>query len=211
MTGCFMTLEGTEGAGKSTAMAFIQSYLTQVGKTVVITREPGGTALAEEIRNVLLHPKSAETMCSQTELLLMFAARAQHIQTCIIPALSAGKWVVSDRFVDASYAYQGGGRGMSMEQIEIMDKLVVSQCYPQLTLLLDLPVEVGFARAEKRSHQKDRIEEEHRDFFTRVRKVYLKRAEQYPDRIKVINANASLSEVNAQLERVLHQFCERNA
>ncbi len=204
--GKFITIEGTEGAGKSTALQFIQDYLIQANKQVVLTREPGGTEIAEEIRKILLHSSPQEKMQPETELLLMFAGRAQHIQTCIIPALSAGKWVVSDRYIDASYAYQGGGRGMDWQQIKTLDQLVVKNSHPDLTLLLDIPAELGCARAEKRGAPKDRIEQEKIDFFVRVRNAYLERAKHDPKRIKVIDASRELSAVQVQMRRVLDEF-----
>ena len=145
-------------------------------------------------------------MRAETELLLMFASRAQHIGQCILPALKVGKWVVSDRYIDASYAYQGGGRGISMRSIQKLDKLVVGKHYPDLTLLLDVPADLGLNRTEKRTGSKDRIEQEKIDFFVRVRKVYLERAEQDPARIKVIDASQPLSAVQIQIRNVLNAF-----
>jgi len=201
--GKFITIEGTEGAGKSTAIQFIRDELVRDGHDVVLTREPGGTEIAEQIRNVLLHTASAEVMQPETELLLMFAGRAQHIASCIEPALQAGKWVVSDRYVDASYAYQGGGRGLSKQKIEALDTLVVDKHYPDLTILLDLPASLGFSRAVKRTSQRDRIEQEKIDFFERVRNAYLERAKQDPARIKIIDASKDIPAVQAQLRDVL--------
>lgn len=206
MHGKFITLEGTEGAGKSTALRYIQAELERYSLDVLVTREPGGTEIAEEIRKVLLHTATEEKMQPETELLLMFAGRLQHIKSCIEPALKAGKWVVSDRYIDASYAYQSGGRGIPVEKIELLDKFVVGSMYPQLTLLLDLPAEVGFARAEKRSSVRDRIEQEKIDFFERVRNAYLVRAKQDPQRIKVIDASKSLAEVKEQISDTINKF-----
>jgi dTMP kinase len=206
MTGKFITIEGTEGAGKSTAINYLRHLLADLTCEVVFTREPGGTGLAEEIRKVLLYPSSNEKMNPETELLLMFAGRAQHINHCILPALQAGKWVVSDRYVDASYAYQGGGRGMSMHAIQALDKMVVGEHYPDLTLLLDVPAEMGFMRTEKRSAPRDRIEQEKLDFFVRVRNTYLERAEKDPARIKVIDASKPLDSVQAQIRDILTAF-----
>ena len=211
MRGQFITLEGTEGAGKSTALTFVEEYLLAANKTVVRTREPGGTEIAEEIRNVLLYPASRDTMQPMTELLLMFAGREQHINILIEPALAAGKWVVSDRYVDASYAYQGGGRGLDMAVIAMLDKLVIKDLYPNLTLLLDISAEQGMARAEKRGGAKDRIEAEKVDFFNRVRHAYLTRAKQDPARIKMIDASQSLENVQAQIHQVLDEFIKRVA
>ena len=211
MRGQFITLEGTEGAGKSTALKFVEEYLQKLNKSVVRTREPGGTEIAEEIRNVLLYPASRDTMQPMTELLLMFAGREQHINILIEPALAAGKWVVSDRYVDASYAYQGGGRGLDMAVIAMLDKLVIKDLYPNLTLLLDISAEQGMARAEKRGGAKDRIEAEKVDFFNRVRHAYLTRAKQDPARIKMIDASQSLENVQAQIHQVLDEFIKRVA
>lgn len=204
--GKFITIEGTEGAGKSTALQFIKDYLLRINKDVVMTREPGGTEIAEEIRKVLLYPASNEKIFPETELLLMFAGRAQHINHCILPALQSGKWVVSDRYIDASYAYQGGGRGLDKNKIKVLDEQVVGEHYPDLTLLLDIPADMGFARTEKRGSQKDRIEQEKIDFFDRVRNTYLERAKQEPKRIVVIDASLSLPEVQKQISKALDAF-----
>jgi dTMP kinase len=207
--GKFITIEGTEGAGKSTARLFIMNYLEKAGHRVVVTREPGGTDLAEEIRHVLLHRVNNESMLPTTELLLMFASRAQHIQNRIEPALTSGKWVLSDRYIDASYAYQGGGRGMDLGFIKTLDKNVVGNLYPDLTFLLDVTAELGMARAEQRGSQKDRIEQEKIDFFKRVRSAYLDRAKQDPKRITVIDASLALPDVQAQMQRALDKFLAR--
>lgn len=209
MRGQFITLEGIEGAGKTTALQFIENYLQQANKTVVRTREPGGTEIAEEIRNVLLYPASRDTMQSKTELLLMFAGREQHIKILIEPTLSAGKWVVSDRYIDASYAYQGGGRGIPIADIQVLDKLIVKDLYPHLTLLLDIPAELGVARAAKRGSAVDRIEAEKVDFFVRVRNAYLERAKEAKDRIKIIDASQSLENVQTQIRHELDAFLKR--
>lgn len=206
----FITIEGIEGAGKSTALKFIRTYLANhLPETdIIVTREPGGTVLAEEIRRVLLYPETNEKVTDQAELLLMFAGRAQHIAHCILPALEAGQWVLSDRYVDASYAYQGGGRGISLSQIKMLDQWIVHSVYPGLTLLLDLPVSQGLKRTEKR-HSKDRIENERVDFFERVRQVYLERANADKERIKLIDASQSLQVVEAQLSKTLNDFIKR--
>jgi dTMP kinase len=201
--GKFISIEGTEGAGKSTALTFIRSFLTEAGIEVVWTREPGGTPLAEEIRQVLLHPVSQERMLSETELLLMFAARAQHIETVIKPGLAAGKWVVSDRFVDASYAYQRGGRGVDEQHIAMLDQWIVGTCYPDLTLLLDVTPEIGFERTAARGTGRDRIELEKIEFFTRVRETYLERACHAGNRIKIIDASRTLAEVEQQIKTAI--------
>lgn len=206
MRGKFISVEGTEGAGKSTALQFLKDYLQQKHLDIVLTREPGGTKIAEAIRDVLLHQTPAETMLPKTELLLMFASRAQHIHQQIEPALQAGKWVITDRYIDASYAYQGGGRGLEWHDINLLDRLVVADRYPDLTLLLDVPAEIGFARTETRGTQKDRIEQEKIDFFVRVRNAYLARAKYDPNRIKVINASHALTTVHAQIKQVVDDF-----
>lgn len=204
--GKFITIEGIEGAGKTTALAYIKNYLHKANIAAVWTREPGGTVLAEEIRQLLLHPTVTETMTPETELLLMFAARAQHISQLIAPALQAGTWVISDRFIDASYAYQGGGRGIDIKYIHMLNEWIAGIVYPDLTLLLDISPEQGFERTVKRGQNKDRIEKEAMDFFTRVRKVYLERAKQDPLRIKVIDAHQSPSAVEQQLCHILDEF-----
>ena len=209
LQGKFITLEGSEGAGKSTALEYIREYFARAHIDIVVTREPGGTPIAEEIRQLLLHHSSSETMRPETELLLMFACRAQHVAHCILPALQAGKWVVSDRFVDASYAYQGGGRGVDVHDIEAIDNIVVDDVYPDLTLLLDVPVTIGIKREEKRGAGKDRIEQEKLEFFERVREAYLERARQNSARIKVIDASQPLDKVKKQIHQVLDEFRAR--
>ncbi len=206
MCGKFITIEGTEGAGKSTALTFIAEHLKRCQIEVMLTREPGGTDRAEEIRRVLLQTTNKEAMLAETELLLMFAARAQHIRYSIRPALEAGRWVLSDRYVDASYAYQGGGRQLAIEQIAALDHWVVGELYPDLTLLLDVPAELGMMRAEKRGQPKDRIEQEQMAFFTRVREAYLERAKQDCHRIKIIDAGLPLQSVEEQIRHVINAF-----
>lgn len=204
--GKFISIEGTEGAGKTTALQYIQAYLEQANMTVTVTREPGGTDIAEEIRRVVLHRVNDEVMQPETELLLMFASRAQHIHAKILPALQKGNWVLCDRYVDASYAYQGGGRGIDMRFIAELDRYIVNQVYPDLTFLLDLPAELGMARTEQRAGGKDRIEREKIDFFNRLRQVYLERAEQDPGRIKMIDASKPIDSVREQISEVLSEF-----
>jgi dTMP kinase len=203
--GKFISIEGIEGAGKSTAIIFIKEYFSRLSKEMIATREPGGSSLAEKIRELLLYSVQ-ETMYSETELLLMFASRTQHIQQLIKPALIAGKYVVSDRFIDASYAYQGGGREIALHKIAALDNLFVGNLYPDLTLLLDISAEQGLARTEKRNQAKDRIEEEKLDFFLRVREVYLNRAKEDPNRIKIIDASLELSLVQKQIQTILNEF-----
>ena len=202
----FISIEGGEGAGKSTVMQFIQAHLKQAGIKSVLTREPGGTKLAEQIRNLLLHPDINEKVEPETEVLLMFAARAQHLHQFILPKLAAGEWVISDRFVDASYAYQVGGRKLDIQFVAALDHHVVGKVYPDLTLLLDIDPEIGFERTVKRGNGKDRIEQEKIDFFKRVRDMYLLRAKANPARIKVIDASRSVSEVEQQVAVALNQL-----
>lgn len=204
--GKFISIEGVEGAGKSTVLQFVDKHLQSTGIHAAFTREPGGTDLAEKIRNVLLHPDTDETIQPKTELLLMFAGREQHIKQRIIPWLETGKWVVSDRYIDATYAYQGGGRKMDIQFIKDLDQHIVDGLYPDLTLLLDLPPELGFERTAKRGTGKDRIEQEKIDFFERVRATYLQRANQFPQRIKIIDASQQLAEVEQQVAAALDTF-----
>lgn len=204
--GKLISIEGIEGAGKSTIIQYVKGYLQQSAKEVVLTREPGGTVIAEQIRHLLLHSPDNEKMMAETELLLMFAARAQHMKNCILPALENGKWVITDRFIDASYAYQGGGRQVNLEHIHMLDKWIVGENYPKLTLLLDIDPEEGLKRADKRGKDKDRIEQEKIDFFARVRQAYLERAKQYPERIKLIDASHSLEVVEEQIREELKKF-----
>jgi dTMP kinase len=202
--GRFISIEGIEGAGKSTQLDLVQGLLEQVGQQVVRTREPGGTSLGEEIRALLLGHRDGG-MGEDTELLLMFAARAEHLRLCIRPALAAGRWVLSDRFTDASYAYQGGGRGLDPARIRVMETLVQDGLVPDLTLLLDLPVEVGLARAGRRGTL-DRFEQETRDFFARVRRSYLDIAAASPQRIRVIDAAQDLPAVQAQIRALVQDY-----
>jgi len=195
--GKFITLEGGEGVGKTTNLAFIKDYLLQHNIPVVVTREPGGTVLAEKIRHLLLD-KDSEVISEQAELLLIFAARAQHIKHVIEPALAKGEWVLSDRFTDATYAYQGGGRNMRVSTIEWLENLVQGNLKPDLTVLLDAPVEIGIERARERGAF-DRFESEKNSFFEHVRRAYLLQAELYPERIKLIKANQPLADVQRAL------------
>ena len=204
MTARFITVEGIEGAGKSTCIGFIQSYLANSGKQVVVTREPGGTALGEQIRHLLLDRKQT-TMSIDTELLLMFAARAEHIAQVIRPALAAGQWVLSDRFTDASYAYQGGGRCVPAERIAVLEDWVQAELRPDLTLLLDIPVAMGLQRAGRRSTP-DRFESEQQAFFERVRAAYLQQARTHARRYRVIDAAQALAQVEAQIQSALDEF-----
>jgi dTMP kinase len=205
--GRFITVEGGEGAGKSSNLEFIQSLLETAGIEVLFTREPGGTPLGEAIRELLLGHEHAG-MAHETELLLMFAARAEHLQQKILPALERGVWVLGDRFTDASFAYQGAGRGVSIEKIAMLQEFVQGPLRPDLTLLLDLPVETGLQRAGERS-EPDRFEREAQDFFQKVRAGYLQIAAREPDRVRVIDASPTLSEVQAQIRDVIQRYLER--
>lgn len=209
MNGIFLTVEGIEGVGKSTAVQFIRDYLLQARKQVVLTREPGGTHIAESIRQILLKPNDEDVMAPETELLLMFAARAQHIKTIILPALNARQWVVCDRYVDASYAYQGGGRRLELSHIEMLEKWIVNTVKPQLTILLDAPPEIGLARAKNRGPH-DRIEQEKIDFFERVRTGYLQRAEKDKKRFRVIDATQSLQTVQIEIKKALDELIKND-
>ncbi|MFC0708404.1 dTMP kinase [Azorhizophilus paspali] len=204
--GLFITLEGPEGAGKSTNRDYLAEGLRAAGREVVLTREPGGTPLAERIRELLLAPAS-EPMAVDTELLLVFAARAQHLAGVIRPALVRGAVVLCDRFTDASYAYQGAGRGVSEERIAILEHFVQGDLRPDLTLLFDLPVEVGLARAAARGRL-DRFEQEGRAFFEAVRQAYLRRAANDPARYRVVDAGRPLAEVQRTLDGLLPQLLE---
>lgn len=199
--GLFITLEGPEGAGKSTNRDYLAELLGATGREVVLTREPGGTPLAERIREILLAP-AAEPMAVDTELLLMFAARAQHLAQVIRPALARGAMVLCDRFVDATYAYQGGGRGVPVERIATLEAFVLGDLQPDLTLVFDLPVEIGLARAARRGAL-DRFEQEQRAFFEAVRQTYLDRAQAVPARYRLIDASRSLAEVQADLRALV--------
>lgn len=199
--GRFLTVEGIEGVGKSTQVPRLAHALTARGIDCVLTREPGGTPLAEKIRELVLSP-GAEVLPDAAELLLMFAARSMHLQNLIEPALAAGRWVICDRFTDATYAYQGAGRGMAQETISQLERLVQGALRPDLTLLLDLPVAVGLARAQQRSggaaaSATDRFEREQLQFFERVRAGYLARAGAEPGRILVLDAARSEEDVAA--------------
>jgi dTMP kinase len=201
MTGKFITFEGIEGAGKSTALELTHQYLKQHNIEVVVTREPGGTKISEAIRKLLLDHND-ETMAADAELLLFFASRAQHIAQIIKPALQAGKIVLCDRFTDASFAYQCGGRGIAEERVAVLEQWVHQGLQPDITILMDVPVEIGMQRVKQRS-EPDRIEAEQRQFFEKVRAQYLKRAQQYPERFQVIDASASLNEI----KKILQQIC----
>ena len=206
MSGLFITLEGPEGAGKSTNRDYLAARLGAAGIEVLLTREPGGTPLAERIRELLLAP-SAESMAADTELLLVFAARAQHLAQVIRPALARGCVVLCDRFTDATYAYQGGGRGLSHARIAVLEEFVQGELRPDLTLVFDLPVEIGLARAAARG-QLDRFEREARSFFEAVRQTYLQRASAEPRRYRIVDAAQPLAQVQDSLDSLLPQILE---
>lgn len=201
MTGKFITVEGIEGVGKTTNMEYLQQLITAAGRELVVTREPGGTPLGEAIRALLLDPEY-KGMDPDCELQLMFAARAEHLDKVIKPAVEAGQWVLCDRFTDATYAYQGGGRGLDTEKIAVLEQLVQGDFRPDLTLLLDVPVEVGLARAGNRSAP-DRFEQEQVEFFERVRQAYLDMADTHNGRYRVIDASQPLENVQQQLDTVI--------
>jgi dTMP kinase len=194
----FITFEGVDGAGKSTHLAWFSDALRQRGLDVVVTREPGGTELGEQLRTILLN----QPMCIGTEALLMFAARLEHIEQVIKPALQAGKWVISDRFSDASFAYQGGGRGLDWAKLNLLEQWVHADLQPDLTLFFDVPVEVARQRLAN-NFTLDRFEQEQSDFFERVRAGYHKRVQQNPQRYAVIDAAQSLEQVQEQLAQIL--------
>jgi dTMP kinase len=206
MPGRFITVEGGEGAGKTTQLAFMRNYLERAGLTVVVTREPGGTPLSEEIRDLLLsHRHDGMTLAAET--LLMFAARAEHVEKVIRPALATGCWVLCDRFTDATYAYQGGGRGLALERIAVLEDWVQGELRPDWTLLLDLPVTVGLTRAGKRG-MADRFEREEIAFFERVRAAYLEQASRHPGCYRVVNADRPVEIIRAEVESLLADWLE---
>ncbi|MDE1462632.1 dTMP kinase [Spartinivicinus poritis] len=208
-SGLFITVEGSEGVGKSTCISFITNWLHANGLPCIATREPGGTPFAETIRNLLLAPQQ-EPVTDLTELLLMFAARAQHLEQVIKPAMAEQKIVVCDRFTDATYAYQGGGRGGDFLQISQLEQLVQGSLRPHATLLLDMPVADALKRAAKRGAL-DRIESQTIDFFERVRQAYLERAKQYPEQFYLIDASQPLAQVQQQVEQVLAKVVKQHA
>ena len=209
MQGRFITFEGGEGAGKSTQLVRAATWLRARGVETVVTREPGGTPRAERLRGLLLE-RDSEPMPQSCELLLMFAARATHLDNLIRPAVSRGAWVLCDRFTDATYAYQGGGRGMPVAQIDALAGIVHPDLQPDLTLLLDLPVPAGLARASHRNGADgpDRFEAEQQAFFERVRDTYLERARREPQRFRVVAASGSLDEVAQGVRDALEPLLE---
>ncbi len=202
MRGKFITFEGIDGAGKSTHIQWLADQLTARGKTVVTTREPGGTPLGEKLRGLLL----SEPMHLETEALLMFAARREHLAEVIEPALAAGTWVISDRFTDATVAYQGGGRGLSLDKLKVLEDWVHGHLQPDLTLLFDLPLAVAQARIGK-ERILDRFEQEEADFHERVRQCYLQRAGQSNGRIRVVQADRTVDEIKKSIEELISTIC----
>lgn len=199
--GKFVTLEGVDGAGKSTHIPLITQLLKSGGREVVVTREPGGTQLGERLRELLLH----EVMCPETEALLMFAARREHIEEVILPALERGAWVLSDRFTDASFAYQYGGRGVSSNKIKTLEAWVQGDFQPDLTLLFDVPVSVSCQRLAG-ARDPDRFEKENTAFFERIRAAYLERAAEFPSRFRIIDAEQAISDIEHTLEAIILDF-----
>lgn len=204
--GVLVTLEGGEGAGKSTALATLRERMEGRGLRVCVTREPGGTPLGEALRAIVLDT-SQRGLCAESELLLMFAARAQLVREVIEPALAAGAWVLSDRFTDASFAYQGGGRGQPAERIADLEYWAAKALVPDLTLLLDLPVEQGLARAHGRG-EADRFEREHAGFFERVRAAYRQRAAADPTRFRIIDASRDIEQVHHDIVATIEGFLD---
>jgi dTMP kinase len=199
MAGKFITLEGVDGAGKSTHLDWLVAHLRGQGRTVVQTREPGGTPLGEKLRELLLH----EPMHLETEALLMFAARREHLERVIRPAIERDDWVVCDRFTDASFAYQGGGRGLATEKLDQLERWVQGDFQPDLTLLFDLPVEIAAQRMAGAARQLDRFEQEKVDFHERVRAAYLQRASAMPGRIRIIDGSQTIESIKKQLEVII--------
>ncbi|MBC7502204.1 MAG: dTMP kinase [Herminiimonas sp.] len=199
--GKFITFEGIDGAGKSTHLTFVATYLRACGRTVVTTREPGGTVLGEKLRELVLHEK----MHLETEALLMFAARREHIAQVIEPALARGDWVISDRFTDATFAYQGGGRKLGLDKLAALERWVHPELQPDLTLLFDVPLDIARARLDS-SRTLDRFEQEKEDFFSGVRTEYLRRASRFPQRFRVIDSARAVDEIQASIEAILGQL-----
>lgn len=206
MKGQFVTVEGQDGAGKSTNIAFIRSFLESRNLPVHTTREPGGTRLGEQLREILLFD-TANQCHHMTELLLMFASRSQHLHEIILPKLDSGEWVVSDRFTDATYAYQGAGRGVSSEQIRVLENLVQLSFRPALTLVLDIPLDIAKSRGA--DDDSDRFEQQHDEFKLRVREHYLSLCKTQPDRVKYIDASLSIEQVQEQITVELEKLLEK--
>ena len=209
MSGKFITIEGTEGAGKSTNLSSIEKVLNDFEISYIVTREPGGTAVGEELRSVLLNNESIN-ISGQTELLLMFASRMQHINDVIKPALKLNKWVICDRFTDASYAYQGYGRRLNLSFISSLENLVHPDVQPDLTLILDVPVNIAMGRVYNRGNL-DRFEQEDVAFFNRVRAGYKEIAKNNIDRCREIDASKDLAEVQAEVMQIIRDFCKKQS
>ena len=203
MQGKFITFEGIDGAGKSTHIGFVTDFLAGRGKTVVASREPGGTPLGEKLRDLVLHEK----MHLETEALLMFASRREHIAQVIAPALERGEWVISDRFTDASFAYQGGGRGMDLRKMEALEEWVHPHLQPHLTFLFDVPLAVARARLDA-TRSLDKFEQEQADFFAATRNEYLRRAAQFPQRFRIIDSTQSIADIQIELAKLLDVLLE---
>ncbi len=206
--GKFITFEGIDGAGKSSHLEWLAQFLRGKGLTIVVTREPGGTALGERLRELLLDQR--QTMHAETETLLMFAARREHLDKVILPALARGDWVVSDRYMDASFAYQGAGRGVSLQKLVLLEDWVQGRVVPDLTLYFDLPAEIGKARVQS-IKTFDRFERESDEFFDRVRQGYLQRAQQFSQRIRVIDASLPIEQVRQNLVELIEIFCRQQS
>lgn len=204
MKGCLISIEGGEGAGKSTVLDALREQIEAAGIKLLVTREPGGTALGEAIRAVVLDQRFGE-VCAESELLLMFAARAQMVRELVRPALDAGTWILSDRFTDASFAYQGAGRGQPPERIAELERWAADGIKPDLTVLLDVPVAIGLARARDRA-EPDRIEREQEAFFERIRSAYRKRAENEPSRFRVIDSSMDIASVKTRACAAVVEF-----
>lgn len=201
--GKFISFEGIDGAGKSTHIAFVQDYLQAKAIRVVSTREPGGTPLGESLRQLLLHQK----MHLETEALLMFAARREHLAQVILPALARGDWVISDRFTDATFAYQGGGRQLSLDKLRVLEQWVHPDLQPDLTFLFDVPIEVARERLDA-TRNLDKFEQEKADFFMATRTEYLRRAAEFPQRFRLIDSTQTIPEIQANLAQWLDQLCQ---
>jgi len=206
--GKFITLEGIDGAGKSTHLVWLADFLRKKGVRVTVTREPGGTALGEKLRELLLDNR--QTMHAETETLLMFAARREHLDKIIFPALARGDWVVSDRYMDASFAYQGAGRGVPLQKLTLLEEWVQGIFSPDLTLYFDLPAEIGRARMQS-VKSADRFEAEPNQFFERIRQGYLQRAQQFPQRISVIDASLPIEQVRRNLMELIEAFYRQHS
>ena len=203
--GAFISVDGADGAGKSTQLAFIADWLRARGVEVRCTHEPGGTALGGKLREIVLGDADI-AIDARSALLLMFAAREQHLAQVVRPALAAGVWVVCDRFIDSTYAYQGGGQGVEMSDIAVLEKWVQGDLQPDLSVVLDVAVEVGEARMDKRGERLDNFERQHDDFKRAVREVFLQRAVQFPTRIKLVDANRAVDAVRGEIEAILQNF-----